>query len=663
LAAAAGSKSRSAGAALIVVGALAVVGAGVLGYLRVTGEDLLATRARGAAQDLSLAVGTLKRDLGRQLDEAAEIHQFRAAVENRADALTFVDLFDNEDWWAPYRARGVAIGRNGDLLVARGIDAEVARRLVRHAEGQVPGVVESGRDLLLVAAGTYPMRRATGSFTLILTRPLDTSTVGALLGATIGAAALSDGRQVRVTAGAPGLVAAAAALVGREREATFVGPTGAWVGAALPLAGDSSSINVWALGLGKGGAWTPPLPLIVAAVALGLLLLGGGVVLVRRRPMPKPGPMMSPLSMSVPGRASAKRTGIDIPGGRGSSLAHPRFPPSGPSQPSSGVVAVGRSSLGRPTAAATAALANRAPQQFGRYKLIERIAEGGMADVFTAVLSGAEGFERLLVIKRLKPHLALNPDAVNQFIDEAKLGSRLTHPNIVTVLDFGKVGDGFYLAQEYVLGRTLAQIGARHQERFGRPVPPAIVLYIAHEVLGGLSYAHERTDDQGRPLEIVHRDVSPSNVMVSMQGEVKLLDFGIVKAAERVSKTSDGNVKGNVGFMAPEQARGLDTTARSDLFSLGLVLFDLLSGEPFYVGSGMGEVLYRAATGPTAEHLARIDLLPQPAPAFLRRVLAVEPEGRYPSARAFSEALAPAVSIGKSQLSEMMRALFSAERT
>ena len=281
-----------------------------------------------------------------------------------------------------------------------------------------------------------------------------------------------------------------------------------------------------------------------------------------------------------------------------------------------------------------------------------------MAEVFTAVLSGAEGFERLLVIKRLKPHLAVNPDAVNQFIDEAKLGSRLTHSNIVAVLDFGKVGDGYYLAQEYVLGRTLAQIGARHLEKFGQPVPPSVVFYIAHEVLAGLAYAHERTDDHGRPLEIVHRDVSPSNVMVSMQGEVKLLDFGIVKAAERVSKTSDGNVKGNVGFMAPEQARGLDTSPRADLFSLGLVLFDLLSGEPFYVGTGMGEILYRAATGPTAEHQARIDRLPRKAAELLRGVLTVEPRDRYASARAFGEAVAPSVSLGKAQLAEMMCTLF-----
>jgi serine/threonine protein kinase len=347
---------------------------------------------------------------------------------------------------------------------------------------------------------------------------------------------------------------------------------------------------------------------------------------------------------------TGRRSGIDIPGGRGSSLgaSYPSFPASGP----------GSAIRSTPGGAAATALAAQGSQQFGRYRLLERIAEGGMAEVFTAVLSGAEGFERLVVIKRLKPHLALNPEAVNQFIDEAKLGSRLTHSNIVTVLDFGKVGDGYFLAEEHVLGRTLAQIGARYRELFHEPVPPALIYYIAHEVLAGMAYAHERADDQGRPLAIVHRDISPTNIMVSTQGEVKLLDFGIVKAAERVSKTREGNVKGNVGYMAPEQARGLEATPRSDLFSLGVVMFDLLSGEPFYRGGGSGEILYQAATGPTVEHLGRIDQLPPPAADILRGVLALDPAARHPSARAFADALAPFVVVGKAQLAEMMRALF-----
>jgi serine/threonine-protein kinase len=310
-------------------------------------------------------------------------------------------------------------------------------------------------------------------------------------------------------------------------------------------------------------------------------------------------------------------------------------------------------------AALATALAVEGGQQFGRYRLLERIGEGGMAEVFTAVLSGAEGFERLVVIKRLKPHLALNPDAVSQFIDEAKLGSQLTHSNIVTVLDFGKVGDGYYLAEDFVDGRTLAQIAARYQEKHGRSIPTAIAYHIVHEVLAGIAYAHERVDLQGRALGIVHRDISPTNIMVSFEGEVKLLDFGIVKATERVTKTREGNVKGNVGYMSPEQARGHEVSTRSDLFSLGVVMFETLSGEAFYQGSGPVDIQYQAATGPTVEHLARIAKLPAPAPDFLRRVLAIDSSARYPSARAFAQDLTPSATMAKGQIAEMMRALFA----
>jgi serine/threonine-protein kinase len=313
-------------------------------------------------------------------------------------------------------------------------------------------------------------------------------------------------------------------------------------------------------------------------------------------------------------------------------------------------------SAGRPVLAT--AIAAEGGQQFGRYRLMERIGEGGMAEVFTAMMSGAEGFERQVVIKRLKPHLALNGEAVAQFIDEARLGSVLAHSNIVTVSDFGKVGDGYYLAAEFVDGHTLAQIGARYVEKYGRTMPAPMVYYIIHEVLAGLAYAHDRVDTQGRPFGIVHRDVSPTNIMLSVEGDVKLLDFGIVKAAERVTKTKEGNVKGNVGYMSPEQARGGDVTCRSDLFSLGLVMFELLSGEAFYQGNGAGEILYQAATGPTVDHFARIAKLPSPAPEILRKVLAMDPASRFPSARTFGQALMPSATMVKGQLAEMMRALF-----
>jgi serine/threonine protein kinase len=295
---------------------------------------------------------------------------------------------------------------------------------------------------------------------------------------------------------------------------------------------------------------------------------------------------------------------------------------------------------------------------FGRYVLLDRIGEGGMSEVFRAKLTGAESFTKLVAIKRLKPNLAMMPEAVNQFIDEARLGSVLSHSNIASVSDFGRVGDGYYLAEEYIAGRTLAEISARHAERYGAPVPLAFVLYIASEVLSALAYAHERTDDDGRPLGIVHRDISPTNIMVSFEGEVKLLDFGIGKSVDRVSQTREGAIKGNVGYMAPEQARGQEVNALADLFSLGLVIFDLLSGEPFYQGRGAGEVLFQAATGPTAEHVARIGRLPPPVPDLLRTVLSIDPAGRFPSARAFALAFGAPMTIAKTQLSVLMSSLF-----
>jgi serine/threonine-protein kinase len=473
---------------------------------------------------------------------------------------------------------------------------------------------------------------------MVLGRRIDDAALAALRAPNSAAVAITDGRRLRASVGDAAGTAEAAHFIGSEAAGTFVDPAGEWAGAAIAF-GD----GIWLLGIAEKGTRPLPEPAGWGGAGLGaLLFIAGAIPLVLRR-----------RSATVP---------LSTTGG-GVSSGMPEF-----RAPVSRVVALnpasGRGTVSAPEIraprgpAAATALAAESTQQFGRYTLLKRIGEGGMAEVFTAILSGAEGFERLVVIKRLRPHLALNPDAVAQFIDEAKLGSVLTHSNIVTVSDFGKVGDGYFLAAEYVSGHTLAAISARHAEKFGRPLPAAFVFYMAHEVLAALGYAHERTDPNGRPLGIVHRDVSPTNVMVNFEGEVKLLDFGIVKATERVSRTREGNVKGNVGYMSPEQARGGEVSNRSDLYSLGLVMFDLLAGEPFYQGSGSGEILYLAATGPTAEHLARIGGLPPPAPEVLRNVLSIDPAGRYPTARAFSQAIGQSVTVAKSQLAELMRVLF-----
>jgi serine/threonine protein kinase len=297
--------------------------------------------------------------------------------------------------------------------------------------------------------------------------------------------------------------------------------------------------------------------------------------------------------------------------------------------------------------------------QFGRYTLLDRLGEGGMAEVYTAATFGAEGFRRTFVVKRLRAELAREPAVVAQFIDEANLASNLVHSNIIPVFDFGKVGDEYFMAQEYILGRDLGRLTLRSVDRRQRALAPLVVFYAAAETLKALEYAHAKLGDNGRPLGIVHRDVSPSNILLSARGEVKLFDFGIVKAEGRVTKTQHGVVKGNVSFMSPEQARGTDIDARADLFSLGLVMYYCLTGDVLYRGNTTYELLVKAATGPTAEELQRIAGLPSPAAEIVRRALEVDPGKRFQNAADFAAALAPHVAGAPAEATRLMKDLFT----
>jgi serine/threonine-protein kinase len=297
----------------------------------------------------------------------------------------------------------------------------------------------------------------------------------------------------------------------------------------------------------------------------------------------------------------------------------------------------------------------------GRYRLLARLGEGGMAELFVAEMSGVEGFSRTFVLKRLRPELATQQDAVAQFVDEARLQASLVHSNIVPVFDFGMAGSQYFMTQEYIVGRDLARLMLRHHERGGRGLLPEIAFFIAHEILQALAYAHDTRDKNGLAMGIVHRDVSAGNVMVSFQGEVKLSDFGIVKSNRRVSQTQVGMVKGNANFMSPEQARGHAVDRRSDLFSLGLLLYYCLTGELLYWGDNDLETLYRAANGPTAEDVALIAALPEPAGPILERALALDPAQRYQSAEEFGEALALYAGAGKHAIARLMQRLFADE--
>jgi len=223
------------------------------------------------------------------------------------------------------------------------------------------------------------------------------------------------------------------------------------------------------------------------------------------------------------------------------------------------------------------------PIPFGKYLLLERINVGGMAEVFKAKAFGVEGFERLVAVKRILPSIAEDTEFITMFIDEAKIAVQLTHANIAQIFDLGKVGDSFFIALEYVHGKDLRAIFDRARKR-GEPLPVPMACYVVMKLCEGLDYAHNKKDAAGRELNLVHRDVSPQNILLSYDGETKIIDFGIAKAAGKAGKTQAGILKGKFGYMSPEQVRGLPLDRRSDIFAVGIVLYELLTGERLFVG-------------------------------------------------------------------------------
>ena len=279
------------------------------------------------------------------------------------------------------------------------------------------------------------------------------------------------------------------------------------------------------------------------------------------------------------------------------------------------------------------------PSPFGRYTLVERLATGGMAEVFKAKITSAHGFEKLLVIKRILPQLAADRNFVSMFIDEAKLTAQLIHPKIVQVIDFGEVKGQYFIALEFIDGfDALALLRGSAQKQLRLPMP--ICMFIAMEVLDALDYAHNAKDAEGRPMRLVHRDISPSNVFLARRGDVKLGDFGIAHAQERESKTQAGTLKGKYGYMSPEQVMGAALDGRSDLFAVGIVLAEMLMGRRLFSAPNDLDVLLMVRDG----RLERLDKHARDLPASLdhivRKALAKKVADRYQNAGEFRDALA-----------------------
>lgn len=281
------------------------------------------------------------------------------------------------------------------------------------------------------------------------------------------------------------------------------------------------------------------------------------------------------------------------------------------------------------------------PQRFGKYQIIERIAAGGMAEVFKARLEGIGGFHRTYAIKRILPHLTSNPEFVDLLVDEAKIAGLLSHANIVQILDLGAVDDQYFIAMEYVNGKDLGQIIERcAQKGITMPFPHAV--YILIEMLKGLEYAHNRTvvrNGSHVPLDIVHRDISPGNVLVSQQGEVKLTDFGIAKAAVKSMETQAGVIKGRFDYMAPEQAAGREVDQRADLFAAGVVFYELLTGRHPFRQPGDARTLDAVRRGAVVPPSRVNPDVPAALDAIIANALRVDPDQRYPDATAFKNAL------------------------
>jgi serine/threonine protein kinase len=270
--------------------------------------------------------------------------------------------------------------------------------------------------------------------------------------------------------------------------------------------------------------------------------------------------------------------------------------------------------------------------RFGPYELLDRVAIGGMAEVFKAKRTGVEGFEKVVALKRILPHLSDNKEFLDMFVDEAKMVAGLAHPNIVQIFDLGRIEKSYYIAMEYVHGRDLRTIMRRAREK-GLRMPLDLSLRVVSQVCAALEYAHRKKDEKGRPMQIVHRDVSPQNILISFEGEVKLVDFGIAKAATKASNTDRGALRGKLLYMSPEQAWGRAIDRRSDVFSLGIVLYEMVTETKPFIGAGTEltilELVRQCVITPAREINPRV---PEALDRVIMKALARDPAERYQDA-------------------------------
>lgn len=304
----------------------------------------------------------------------------------------------------------------------------------------------------------------------------------------------------------------------------------------------------------------------------------------------------------------------------------------------------------------------------GRYEITERIAQGGMAEIYKGRALGADGFAKTVVIKRILPEYTQDPEFVAMFVHEAKVATGLDHPNIVQVFDLGKFGDEYFIIMEFVDGPNLHGAAVRAFKMDYRPFPLRECLFVIAEACKGLDYAHCKTTPTGEPLGIVHRDISPPNLLLSFDGSVKVADFGVAKARDQGVRTRTGVLKGKFGYMSPEQAAGHAIDRRSDVFSLGIVLWELLAGKRLFKGATPLQTVERVIRCEVPPLTTYTPNMPPEVDSLVQKALAQDPAHRFQDCADFGEALseylfAAALKVSSRDLSHLLRHMFLDERT
>jgi serine/threonine-protein kinase len=278
-------------------------------------------------------------------------------------------------------------------------------------------------------------------------------------------------------------------------------------------------------------------------------------------------------------------------------------------------------------------------RKLDRFELIAELAVGGMASVYLARLSGVGGFQRFVAIKRLHPHLAREPEFIEMFIAEARLAARIHHPNVVPILEIGQTEQGYYIVMEYVEGDTLATLLARAAQT-SVLMPRKVGFRVLVDMLVGLHAAHELQDDDGKPFGIVHRDISPHNVLVGVDGTSRLSDFGVARATSKLSTTRTGQIKGKLAYMSPEQAMGdQDIDRRADIFAAGIVLWEVVTGRRLFKGEGDADTLLRVLSSPIESVRSVSPDAPAAIEAVVTKALERNRDARYSTAAELAEAL------------------------